>query len=189
MLRKCSPERYICRLRRCLSGDAAAVYLLLCRRERPPVPVPGKKVPLRPHTIILLIANWSNAQNICWAEFLLRSYSHSLVDGDVLFLFCLYLTYGRWASTGKITKPHLLQRYHPACCCHQGSSHLSPVLAYELLSRCKLSTPTPRQPMVGFYLLAFLSQNRIPIFVKNRIHDSTLVIRDVTTTPLERRAR
>ena len=43
-------------------------------------------------------------------------------------------------------------------CEHEGSSHLSPVLALcFFLSRCKFSTLTTRQPMVefDFYLLTF----------------------------------
>ena len=45
---------------------------------------------------------------------------------------------------------HLLQRCHPAgpACGHEGFSHLSPVLAYDLLSRCKFNTLTPCQAMI-----------------------------------------
>ena len=47
---------------------------------------------------------------------------------------------------------------------------------YDFLSRCKFSTPTTRQPMVGFYLLTF---PRFPLrkneqksyFGKNQTHD------------------
>ena len=50
----------------------------------------------------------------------------------------------------------LLQRCHchPACG-HQGSSHLSPMLASDFLSRCKFSPLTSRQPIIvfEFYLL------------------------------------
>ena len=34
-----------------------------------------------------------------------------------------------------------------------GSTHLSPVHAYEFLSRCRFSTPTPRQPIVELLVL------------------------------------
>ena len=80
-------------------------------------------------------------------------------------LFFFHLTYSRWTS-----------HYHPACG-HKGSSHLSPVHASQFfLSRCKFSTLTTRQPMVGFYLLTF---PRFPLrkkehksyFGKNRTHD------------------
>ena len=69
--------------------------------------------------------------------------------------------------------PH---HYHPGCG-HKGSSHLSPVHAFQrFLSRCKFSTLTTRRPMVGFYLLTF---PRFPLrkkehksyFGKNRTHD------------------
>ena len=42
---------------------------------------------------------------------------------------------------------------HPACG-HKRSTHLSPIHAYEFLSRCRFSTPTPRQPMVELFVLA-----------------------------------
>ena len=56
-----------------------------------------------------------------------------------------------WAMTKGLNMlgflSHLLQCCHPACG-HEGSSHLFPVLPYEFLSPCKLSTLTPRQIMV-----------------------------------------
>ena len=44
-------------------------------------------------------------------------------------------------------RSHLLKRGHLACG-HEIFSHLSPVLAYDFLSRCKFSTLTPRQSLV-----------------------------------------
>ena len=61
---------------------------------------------------------------------------------------------------------HVLQRCDPACS-YEGSSYLSPVLAYDFLSRCKFSTLTPRQPsMVEVYLLAF---SRFPLRKKQNV--------------------
>ena len=48
---------------------------------------------------------------------------------------------------------------HPTCG-HKGSTHLSPVHAYEFLSRCRFSTPTPRQPMVELFVL---TSSRFPL--------------------------
>ena len=47
---------------------------------------------------------------------------------------------------------------------------------YDFLSRCKLNTPTTRQPMVEFYLLTFpcfplRKKEHKSYFGKNRIHD------------------
>ena len=41
---------------------------------------------------------------------------------------------------------------HPACGL-KGSTHLSPVHAYEFLSRCRYSTPTFREPMAELLVL------------------------------------
>ena len=61
---------------------------------------------------------------------------------------------------------HVLQRCDPACS-YEGSSYLSPVLAYDFLSRCKFSTLTPRQPsMVEVYLHAF---SRFPLRKKQNV--------------------
>ena len=60
-----------------------------------------------------------------------------------IYIFFFNLTYSRWA-----------QRCHNACG-HQGSFHLSPVHALQILSRCKFSTLTTRQPMVEIYLLTY----------------------------------
>ena len=40
------------------------------------------------------------------------------------------------------------------------STQLSPIHAYEFLSRCRFSTPTPRQPMVELFVLA---SSRFPL--------------------------
>ena len=66
--------------------------------------------------------------------------------------------------------------YHPACG-YKGSSHLSLVHALQILSRCKFSTLTTRQPMVEFYLLTFLrfplrkKEHKSYFGGKNRTHD------------------
>ena len=65
------------------------------------------------------------------------------------------LTYdGPQRARLSLLPPATLPSYNPACG-HEGSSHLSPVLAHEILSRCKFSTLTTRQPMVVFYLLTY----------------------------------
>ena len=65
----------------------------------------------------------------------------------------------------------LLQRCHPACG-HEGSSHLSPVLALQFFIAMQVNTLlTVRQPMVDFYLLTF---SRFPLRKKkhkNQTHD------------------
>ena len=101
---------------------------------------------------------------ICFL-FFVRKYPSSCVQ-IVLELrysfFCFCLSYGRWTSMNVVLgyQSHVLQRCHPACS-YEGSSYLSPVLAYDFLSRCKFSTLTPRQPsMVEVYLLAF---SRFPL--------------------------
>ena len=63
------------------------------------------------------------------------------------------ITYRRW---GQSTSYNVA---HPACG-QKGSTHLSPVRAYEFLSRCRFSTPTPRQPMVKPFVLA---SSRFPL--------------------------
>ena len=69
-----------------------------------------------------------------------------------MFFVCLFITYRRWGqSTSNVA--------HPACG-HKGSTHLSPVHAYEFLSRCRFSTPTPRQPMIEVFVLA---SSRFPL--------------------------
>ena len=85
----------------------------------------------------------------------------------VVFLFFIFfhLTYSRWTSS----LPSYLwsQRIFPSL----PGSHLTIVL-----SRCKFSTLTTRQPMVEFYLLTF---PRFPLrkkehksyFGKNQTHD------------------
>ena len=77
---------------------------------------------------------------------------------------------------------HLL---HPACG-HQGSPHLSPRFSpCDFLSRCKFGTLTPHQPitLLEFFLLRlssfpfrYGSQNKRSDPVKNRTHDSALLI-------------
>ena len=68
--------------------------------------------------------------------------------------FCFFfITYRRW---GQSTSYNVA---HPACG-HKGSTHLSPVQAYEFLSRCRFSTPTPRQPMIEVFVLA---SSRFPL--------------------------
>ena len=84
--------------------------------------------------------------------------------GTLVFFF-FHLTYSRWTSS----LPSYLwsQRIFPSL----PGSRLT-----FLLSRCKFSTLTTRQPMVGFYLLTF---PRFPLrkkehksyFGKNRTHD------------------
>ena len=70
---------------------------------------------------------------------------------------------------------HLLQRCHPAYG-HEGSFHLSPVLAllysYFFL-RCKVSTLTTRQPLTRFPLRK--PENKIPVFSRIELATSALV--------------
>ena len=73
-------------------------------------------------------------------------YSNMRRKRKVLFLCFLLVSHSQPMG------PNVL-RCHPACD-HYGSSQLSPVHAYNFLSRCKFSTLTTRQPMVEeFYLL------------------------------------
>ena len=72
---------------------------------------------------------------------------------SILFLFYFFITYRR---CGQSTSYNVA---HPACG-HKGSTHLSPVHAYEFMSRCRFSTPTPRQLMVELFVLA---SSRIPL--------------------------
>ena len=84
----------------------------------------------------------------------------------LFFVFIFYFSLVSLIADG----PH---HYHPAL----GSSHLSPVHALRFfLSRCKFSTLTTRQLMVGFYLLTFprfplRKKERKSYFGKNRTHD------------------
>ena len=48
-----------------------------------------------------------------------------------------------------------LQRCPSRVWSHKGSTHLSPVHAYEFLSRCRYSTPIPRQPTVELFVLTY----------------------------------
>ena len=75
---------------------------------------------------------------------------------------------------------YLLQRYHTVCG-REESSHPSPVITLQFLSRCKFRTLTTRQPMVEFKLLAFSSfhygsQNIIFGFHKNRTQDFRTIL-------------
>ena len=66
-------------------------------------------------------------------------------------------------------KSHLQQRCHPACG-HEGSSHLSPVLASSIfLSRRKFSVLTTRQPLVQFSA----TEAKIQILVFARVELTT----------------
>ena len=69
----------------------------------------------------------------------------------IRFLFVFFVPHLRPMGLNVLGyQSHLKQR-------RQGSSNLSPFLAYDFLSRLKFSTLTPRQPiiMVEFYLLTF----------------------------------
>ena len=81
-----------------------------------------------------------------------------------LTVFCLFVFHVRPMCLNLLRyQSRLLQRCYPGCG-HTASSHFSPVLGYNFLSRCKSSTLTPRQPMViieyYYYLLAF---SRFPL--------------------------
>ena len=54
--------------------------------------------------------------------------------------------------------------------CHKESSHLSPVLAYDFLSRCKFSTPTST-PLYGS-IIRLYAQN--PVF--ETVHDESVKV-------------
>ena len=104
------------------------------------------------------------------------TYSYTVRDNKFRqihhFLF-LYLTVD---GPQRATLPLAPQRFHPACG-HEGSFHLSPVLAYELLSRCKFSSLTSRQPMVKFYFLTLFAtkdRKRIPISSRMELTTSAL---------------
>ena len=92
--------------------------------------------------------------------------------GSCFCLFVFHLRSMDLNQRARLPFPPLLQRCHPACG-HQGSSHLSPVLAYNILSRCKLSPLTPRQPMIELYTLTFscfpLRKSELKRLIKSRI--------------------
>ena len=68
---------------------------------------------------------------------------------------------------------HLLQRCHPATVVTKDlSSHLSPVLAYNFLSRCKFSTFTTRQPRFSRFPLR-KKEYQVPNMVLTRIEPTT----------------
>ena len=70
---------------------------------------------------------------------------------------CLFVSYLRPMGLDELGyQSHLLQRCDPVCG-HEGSSYLNPALALSILSRCKFSILTIRQPMAGFYFLTFSS--------------------------------
>ena len=54
--------------------------------------------------------------------------------------------------------------------CHKESSHLAPVLAYDFLSRCKLSTPT--STLLNSSIIRLYPQN--PVF--KIVHDKSVEI-------------
>ena len=54
---------------------------------------------------------------------------------------------------------------------HKGSTHLSPVHAYEFLSRCRFSNLTPRQPMAELFVLA---SSRFPL---RKSEENSLLLR------------
>ena len=93
--------------------------------------------------------------------------------------FCLYLTLLPTGLNVLGYQSHLVQRRHPACG-HQRSSHLSPVLTFDFLSRSKRSTITIRQPMVEFYLLTFsrfqLRKTEEKVLLLKRIELMTSVV-------------
>ena len=70
---------------------------------------------------------------------------------ETLFFVCLYLNSRAMGLKLLGYRSIILQRCHPACG-HEGSlHHLSPVLSFEFLSRCKFVIFIPRQPMLRYY--------------------------------------
>jgi len=59
-----------------------------------------------------------------------------------------FITYRRWEQSTSYNVAH------PASDLKE-STHLSPVHIYNLVSRCRISTPTPRQPLIELFVLAF----------------------------------
>ena len=82
-----------------------------------------------------------------WAGLQSRLPSMPVLFFVFFYLFYFIITYSRW---GQSTSYNVA---HPACS-HKGPTQLSPVHAYEFLSRCSFSTPTHRQPMVELFVLA-----------------------------------
>ena len=64
-----------------------------------------------------------------------------MIASNNSFFICCFITYRRWGQSSSYNVAH------PACGL-KGSTHLSLAHAYEFLSRCRFSTPTPRHPMV-----------------------------------------
>ena len=112
--------------------------------------------------LISEIFPYKHVVNLYENTFLLTSMTRTYV---LFFFFFFHLTYSRWTSS----LPSCLwsQRIFPSL----PGSRLT-----FFLSRCKFSTLTTRQPMIGFYLLTF---PRFPLrkkehksyFGKNRTHD------------------
>ena len=104
----------------------------------------------------------------------------------VCFLFCLYLTSDRWASTCLITNPTYCNVAILLMPVVTKDLPISPRFPpYEFSWRCKFSTLTTRQPMVKFYLLMFARfplrkpENTCSVFHKNRAHDFRTVVEGV----------
>ena len=104
-----------------------------------------------------------NTRTLLYSIILYYSLLHSILFFVVLFFF--NPTYSRWTSS------------LPSCLWSQRIFPSLPGSRFTiLLSRCKFSTLTTRQPMVEFYLLTF---PRFPLrkkehksyFGKNRAHD------------------
>ena len=97
----------------------------------------------------------------------------------VLFLFLFSSSLFADGANQRATTLPIPRVVTRTACGHKGSTHLSPVHAYDFFSRCRFSTPTPRQPMVELFVL---TSSRFPL--RKREENSLLLSLELANSDL-----
>ena len=131
-------------------------YLLITLTSRSSTPSQGTlKKPLlrvrlcRPKTTVSRLFSWIKTNK--------KISFPTVISCCSVFFFFFFITYRRW---GQSTNQRATTLPIPRAVGLKGPTHISPVHAYEFLSRCRFSTPTPRQPTIE---LPGLTSSRYPL--------------------------